>query len=248
MSPTSKRALLVCVLALLSASAGCSTPLAEQLAVSPRSDADKARDAGRKPAEVIAFLGIAPGEKVLDVIAAGGWYSEVLSVAVGPEGRVYAQNNDYVLKLRDGVNDKELTARLAGGRLPNVQRVDAELRDVPVPDGSLDAAITHLNFHDVYNTGGEPAALDFLAAIYRKLEPGGVLGIVDHVGVAGQDNAALHRIEKRLVLDAIAKSAFALEAESDLLSNPKDDHTASVFEPALRGQTDRFVLRLRKPR
>jgi predicted methyltransferase len=249
-----KRALLLPVLAfaLLAASpafaAGAAARLTEQLAAAPRSDADKALDEGRKPAEVIAFLGIEPGAVVMDVIAAGGWYSEVLSVAVGPEGRVYAQNSDYVLKLRDGANEKALSARLAGGRLPNVQRVDSELRDVPVPDASLDAALTNLNFHDVYNTRGEAAALDFLTAIHRVLEPGGVLGIIDHQGDPGRDNAKLHRIEKRLVLEVVAKSPFVLDAESDLLANASDDHSANVFEPAIRGHTDRFLLRLRKPR
>ncbi len=222
--------------------------LAERIAAADRSDADRARDADRKPAAVLAFLGIEPGMKVLDAIAAGGWYSEVLAAAVGPDGKVYAQNPDFVLKFREGANDKALTARLAGGRLPNVERVDADLADLPVADGSLDAAFTALNFHDIYNNpGGEEAALAFLTTVARKLKPGGVLGIVDHQGSAGQDNQALHRIEKRLVVEVVAKSPLVLEAESDVLANPADDHTQQVFAPGIRGKTDRFVLRLRKP-
>jgi predicted methyltransferase len=224
-----------------------SDPVAERIAAADRSEADRARDAGRKPAEVIAFLGIGPGMTVLDAIAAGGWYSEVLAAVVGPGGKVYAQNPDFVLKFREGANDKALTARLAGGRLPNVERVDADLADLPVADGSLDAAFTALNFHDIYDGSGEYAALGFLNLIARKLKPGGVLGIVDHVGIAGQDNKALHRIEKSLVEAVIEKSALVLEAESDVLANPADDHTQNVFAPGLRGQTDRFVLLLRKP-
>jgi len=233
--------------ALAVAAAPAGADLADDLASSGRSEEDRARDAGRKPAEVLAYLGIEPGMEVLDVIAAGGWYTEVLSIAVGPEGRVYAQNNDFVLEIRGGVNDRAMTARLAENRLPNVVRVDAELSDLPIPDDSLDAALTALNFHDIYNSGSELAALGFLSAIHAKLEPGGILGIVDHVGIAGQDNEKLHRIEKQKVLDLVEKSGFELDGESDLLANPEDDHTQNVFAPGLRGHTDRFVLRLKKP-
>jgi predicted methyltransferase len=223
-----------------------SADLNKKLAESSRSDADKARDAGRKPAEVLAFLGVEPGMTVLDVIAAGGWYTEVLAVAVGSEGKVYAQNNEFVLKFRDGANDKALTARLADGRLPNVERVDAEMAELPIPDASVDVAITALNFHDIYNPGGEEAALAFLSTVHSKLKPGGALGIIDHDGVAEQDNAKLHRMQRQLALDVIAKSGFTMDSESELLANPEDDHTQGVFAPGLRGHTDRFVLKLRK--
>jgi predicted methyltransferase len=216
-------------------------------AAAERSEEDRARDAGRKPAEVIAFLGIEPGMKVLDAIAASGWYSEVLAEAVGPDGKVYAQNPEFVLKFREGANDKALTARLADGRLPNVERIDGELADAPIADGSLDAAFTALNFHDIYDGSGEEAALGFLVLVAKKLKPGGVLGLIDHVGISGQDNKKLHRIEKSLVEAVIEKSPLVLEAESDVLANPADDHTQGVFAPGLRGQTDRFLFRLRKP-
>ncbi len=222
------------------------TDLSERLASADRSEADEARDAGRKPAGVIEFLRIGRGATVMDVIAAGGYYTEVLSIAVGKEGKVYAQNPAAVLKFRDGANDKAMTARLAGGRLPNVERLDVELADLTIANGSLDAAFTGLNFHDVYNGRGEDAALSFLLGIYAKLKPGGVLGIIDHHGDAAQDNAKLHRIEKQLVLAVIAKTPFKLDAESDLLKNPDDDHTQNVFAPGRRGHTDRFVLRLTK--
>ena len=233
--------------AACAAPAGTPADLGERLAASSRSDAEKARDTGRKPAHVVAFLGIAPGMTVLDVIAAAGYYTEVLSIAVGPTGRVFAQNNEYVLKMRDGANDKAMTARLVGDRLPNVKRVDADLQQIAVADGTVDVAITALNFHDIYNTQGEPGALDFLGGIYRKLKPGGVLGIIDHDGDPAQDNKKLHRIEKQHVLDVIAKSSFSLDAESEALSNDTDDHTQIVFAPDVRGKTDRYLLRLRKP-
>ncbi len=252
--PSSTRSLvwIASALALVATSAGCAEPapeaLAARLGAETRSAEDRARDAGRKPAEVVAFLGIEPGMTVVDLIAAGGYYTEVLSLAVGPEGTVYAQNNAFVLKMRDGVNDKAMTARLAGGRLPNVERLDREMAELGLAPGSIDAAVTALNFHDVYNARGPDAAAGFVKAVYRFLKPGGVLGIVDHVGNAGADNESLHRIEEELAVGAAVAAGFEVEATSDLLRNPTDDHSKYVFDPAIRGRTDRFVLRLRKPR
>jgi predicted methyltransferase len=221
--------------------------LAKRLADGSRSDADKARDAGRKPAAVVAFLGIEPGMTVVDLIAAGGWYTEVLSEAVGPNGHVYAQNTAFTLSFRDGANDKAMTARLAGDRLPNVERLDREIGDLGLAPGSVDAALTALNFHDIYNGSGPDAAKGFLQVVLTILEPGGVLGIIDHVGVAGADNEKLHRIEPEKVVELAKTVGFVVEARSDLLANPADDHTKGVFDPSIRGKTDRFLLRLRKP-
>jgi predicted methyltransferase len=213
---------------------------------SSRPEADKARDAGRKPADVVAFLGFGEGMTVLDVIAAGGYYTEVLSIAVGDGGKVYAQNPSVALKLRDGANDKALTERLANDRLPNVVRLDREFADIGLEPESLDGAITALNFHDVYNNGPE-AAVGMLQVLKGLLKSGGVLGIIDHAGDPGADNAALHRIEKDKVIEAAKAAGFKIAGDSDLLSNPGDDHTGMVFAPELRGNTDRFLLKLAKP-
>jgi len=220
--------------------------LASRLAAPSRAEADRARDAGRKPVEVLAFLGIGPAMTVVDLIAAGGYYTEVLSLAVGRDGKVYAQNNEFILKMRDGINDKTMTSRLADDRLPNVERLDREMAEIGLAEGSVDAAITALNFHDIYNGRGPEAAASFLSTVRGFLKPGGVLGIVDHVGVAGADNEELHRIELQLALDAAKAAGFEVET-SDLLRNETDDHTKNVFAPGLRGQTDRFLLKLRKP-
>jgi predicted methyltransferase len=222
--------------------------LAAKLQQGTRTAEDRARDAGRRPAEVVAFLGIEPGMTVVDLIAAGGYYTEVLSVAVGPTGKVHAQNTAYVLEIRDGANDKALTARLAGGRLPNVERLDREVAALGLAPGSVDAAVTALNFHDIYNGSGREAADRFLAAVHRFLVPGGVLGLIDHSGNPGADNAKLHRIEESLVVASAKAAGFEVEERSDLLRNADDDRSLNVFDPAIRGRTDRFVLRLRKPR
>ena len=226
---------------------GMASELTTALANAGRSEGDRARDAGRKPAEIVSFLGIKPGMTVMDLIAAGGYYTEVLSVAVGPQGTVYAQNPKAVLEFREGANDKALTARLADNRLANVQRMDKEIRDLGLAPQTLDAAFTALNFHDVYNRGGAEATAGMLAVVSAALKPGGVLGIIDHVGNPDADNAALHRIQEELVVKAVTDAGFVVEAKSDILRNSTDNHTLPVFGPEIRGKTDRFVLRLRKP-
>ncbi len=207
---------------------------------------DRARDADRKPEAVMAFLGVSEGDTVVDLIAASGYFTEVMAHAVGPTGTVYAQNGEYVLKMREGANDKAMTARLANDRLPNVKRLDREVRDLGLAPNSVDAAITALNFHDVYNGQGPEAAAGFLGVAMAFLKPGGALGIIDHVGVAGADNTALHRIEKSIAIEMATKAGFTV-TESDALRNPADDHTLGVFDPAIRGKTDQFFLKLTKP-
>lgn len=223
-----------------------SRDLTELLSDPTRPAADKARDAGRKPSDVIAYLGIEPGMQVLDLVAAGGYYTEVLSKAVGPDGRVHAQNPPSLLKFRDGAYDKELSARLSGARLGNVERLDVDLQSLEIPPGSLDAAFTALNFHDVYNRDPK-AAQGMLALTFRLLKPGGVLGLIDHVGDPDKDNTKLHRIDPALVRAAVQQAGFEIDGESSLLAVPTDGHDAFVFDPTVRGNTDRFLLRLRKP-
>jgi predicted methyltransferase len=149
--------------------------------------------------------------------------------------------------MRDGANEKALSARLADNRLPNVSRLNTNVGEISADAGTFDAAITALNFHDIYNRGGPEGALASLQAIYAVLKPGGVFGIIDHVGVAGADNAELHRIEKALAIETATAAGFVVEGDSDILANAADDHTQGVFAEGLRGNTDRFVLKLRKP-
>ena len=211
-----------------------------------RPEADTARDAGRKPADVVDFLGIRPGMQGIDLVAAGGYYTEVLAHAVGPKGKVYAQNPPAVLRLWEGANDKALTSRLAAQRLPNVVRLDIPIQSVEVPAGSLDFGFTALNFHDIYNGSGEDQAVGFLRLVYGLLKPGGTLGLIDHSGQSGADNSALHRLNEEKARAAIAQSGFVIADSSNLLRNPADDCSKGVF--ALRGATDRYLLKLVKPR
>lgn len=207
-----------------------------------RAEADKARDAGRKPADVVEFLGIGEGMVVLDLMAGAGYYSEVLSYAVGPTGTVYAHNTPGGLRFRDGANDKAMNARLADERLPNVERKDGDFSEMGIRTGALDAAFTALNMHDIYNASPETAE-GLLAVIRALLKPGGILGIVDHAGVAGADNAALHRVEEEKILEIASSAGFELVSTSDLLANPDDDGSAGIFGADMRGNTDRFLLK-----
>ncbi len=216
------------------------------LANPSRADEDKARDAGRKPADVIGFLGITEGMTVMDLMASAGYYTEVLSNAVGATGIVYSQNSAAMLQFRGGATGKALAARLADDRLANVVRWDHEIADIGLEPDSVDAVFTALNFHDVYNRDPDGAA-DLLSMIRVILKPGGVLGMVDHVGNPEANNAQLHRIEEQKVIDAVEAAGFVVEATSDLLRNADDDRSQMIFGADLRGKTDRFLLRLRNP-
>lgn len=217
------------------------------LDVETRPAKDKARDEGRKPAEVLAFLGIESGMTVMDLMASGGYYTEVLSIAVGETGTVYAQNPPMFLQWNDGVYEKAITKRLEGGRLANVTRINSNIGETGLAPASVDAVISALNFHDIYNS--DPAtAVAMLKGVLVLLKPGAVVGIIDHHGNHDADNNALHRMDENLVIAAAKEAGFEIDATSDILSNPADDRTQGVFSPDVRGKTDRFLLRLKKPR
>lgn len=219
------------------------TRMRTALSAPERAADNKARDAARKPIETVQFFGVKTGDTAVDLIAVGGWFTEVLSAAVGPRGKVYMQNLPQLVQ----PTEAPLIQRLG-----NVQAVHTTLAEAGVV-GNADAVITAMNLHDVYNgfggqPGGEPQAVAFLQAVYAAMKPGGVLGVIDHVGVAGQDNAALHRMLPQQARDVITKAGFTIEAESTMLANPADDHTKHVFDPSLGRATDQFMFRARKPR
>jgi predicted methyltransferase len=212
-----------------------------------RSAEDRARDAGRKPAAVIAATGIEPGMNVLEIIAGGGWYTEVLSIAVGPDGHVTAHNTPGALQFRDGANETAISARLADGRMPNVTRLNIDTHEISGEDGKYDAAFTALNLHDLYNRGGEEGAVASLAAVYVTLKPGGFFVIIDHEGLAEYDNAELHRMLKADAVRVAEAAGFVLDTDSDVLQNDADDMSIHMRDDSIRGMTNRFVLKFRKP-
>jgi predicted methyltransferase len=212
------------------------------LASPERSAENKARDAARKPVEVIQFLGIEDGMTALDVWAVGGWYTEVLSAAVGPSGKVYSQNPAFFTS-REGFIDAE-SAR--NERLGNVAPIHGDVQTGGI-NGQVDVAITNDNLHDMYNRGGAEAAMPLIKGVYDALKPGGVFGVIDHVGIAGQDNAQLHRMDLDAARAMLVEAGFTIEAESDLLRNPADDHTRGPNDASLGGNSDRFLIKARKP-
>jgi predicted methyltransferase len=213
------------------------------LASPDRAAADKERDAARKPVETIQFLGIKTGQTVIDVIAFGGWFTEVLSAAVGPTGKVYGQNPTFFTS-RAGFDDAE---KAKNDRLHNVTPIHGEIGEAKI-NGTADAALTALNMHDIYNgPGGEAAAVALAKSVFDALKPGGVFGVIDHVGIAGQDNAQFHRIQLQQAKDVLTKAGFKIEAESDILKNPADDHTKGVRDASVSRHTDQFLIRARKP-
>ena len=228
---------------LLALSLFCGTLFAEldtaalerAMANPDRPAADKERDASRQAPAVLNFLGLEAGMTVLDINAAAGWYTEVLSYAVGSGGQVYMQNRP------GGRNDEPAAAR--AGRLSNVQQI-AAVGDAPA--GSVDFAITALNFHDFHNSNPE-VAQGILNQIVAALKPGGILGIIDHEGTSGADNQSLHRIAFDEAVKAVLRNGnLALVGASDVLDNPADDHTIGPFDPSLGRNTDRIVLKFVK--
>lgn len=211
-----------------------------------RSEEDRARDAGRKPAEVLGVLGVVPGMDALDLIAAGGWYTAVLSAVVGDEGSVTAQNPGWMRAFRDGEITAGIDERINGG-LSNVVKLDNEWSELAMMEPQYDVALSALNVHDVYYFETAEGAAQFATAVYNVLRPGGVFGVIEHVGNTDGDNEALHRLPRDLTIEIVTAAGFELEEDSDLLANPADDHTQSVFAEGIRGNTDRFLLKFRKP-
>ncbi|MDZ4798777.1 MAG: hypothetical protein SGI92_11485 [Bryobacteraceae bacterium] len=214
-----------------------------------RSDKDRAEDQKRKPFEVLRFAGVKPGQRVIDLFSASGWYAELLSGVVGSNGHVLAQNPPAALT-RFG--DKPITERLANNRLPNVERLDKPLEAMELKRASLDGAMINLVFHDFFWI--TPDVDVVLSRLHEALKPGAWVAVIDHSAPAGtrdsfaKDARGQHRIDEDFVKERFAKAGFVLEAESDLLRNPADARTDAFFAPSMQGKiTDKFVLRFRRP-
>ena len=210
-----------------------------------------ALDPSRRPVEILRLLGLRRGDRVLDVMTGGGYYAEIMGNAVGSYGTVLAMEPPGF------VDDKSRAAfSMLVKRVPNVTLLEILPTELDPPANSIDFTLMHLVYHDTYWVSGkhkfpkmDPAA--FLKRLYDATKPGGIVGVVDHAASAGGDTRAvvekLHRIDPDIVKADFARAGFTLEAESDLLHVAADDHSKSVFDPAVKGKTDRFVMRFRKP-
>lgn len=212
-----------------------------------RLERNSSRDEARKPAEVIRFFGVQPGMTVLDVLATGGYYTEILAGVVGDSGRVISHE-----MAAEGMDpDYYFAAHIRNSpHLDNVVPIYADLKDLDLKENSLDQIFLIQNFHDLWfdTYAVDP---DKTLAVFRKaLKPGGTLAVIDHVA---EDSAptsvgnSIHRISPTLTKQILGDAGFVFEAESDILLNMSDDITRNVFAPDVRGNTSRFIHRYRNP-
>jgi predicted methyltransferase len=235
--------------ATTSAHSAVPSNIAYAVADQNRPDEDRQRDADRKPAEVLTFIGVKNGEKVADFIPGGGYFSRILSGAVGPQGHVY------------GFFPSELANFIkrplpANGSTPYPEFKNVSVIAVPVNDFAapepLDLVWISLNYHDLHDPFLAPADVAKInKTVFAALKPGGRYVVIDHAAAAAsglRDTNTLHRIDEATVKSEVEAAGFRLEGESGLLHNARDPRTAYVKDPTIRGKTDQFILEFRKPK
>jgi predicted methyltransferase len=203
---------------------------------------DRERDVHRKPAEIVAFAGVKPGDVIAEIAPGGGYYTRILAKAVGPTGKVYALMPAVFANRPGGMDAINAIAAQYGNVVPLA--VDFTTLALPEP---VDLVWTTENYHDMANNNVTPIN----ASAFKALKPGGIYFVEDHAALAGTGLAAtstLHRIDPAAVIEQVTAHGFKLEAQSDLLANPKDPKDVGVRDPSVQGETEKFALRFRKPR
>ena len=208
-------------------------------------------DRQRKVSRVFVFYGIQPGLTVLDLYSDGGYYTAQLSKVVGNSGRIvaYSERPDRVLI------DSEIENPYADSDFANVEVIPSESGALNLPAGTFDMVLMVQSLHDIYAAGenigrAAPDVASVLSEIYRSMRPGAILGIVDHIAERGapvSTAAALHRIDPELIKRDVLAAGFLFDGESEALRNFSDDYSQPVFDPTVRGRSDRIVYRFRKP-
>ena len=243
----------VLAVATLAAGGACAKPDANQMAAvadKGRPEADSKRDADRKPAEMLEFAGIKPGQTVVDLIPGGGYFTRIFSKAVGPKGTVYAVGGPP-RPATDPAKPPPAPAQdtiAADPTYANVKSIHLPLAAGLVIPAKADVIWTAQNYHDVNNIKGVDM-LAFDKSVYDALKPGGLFIVLDHaagVGAAPDPEDKLHRIEPSIVKSQVIAAGFKYDGESKVLANPADDHTKMVFDPSIRGHTDQFIYKFRK--
>ncbi len=209
-------------------------------------------DEVRKPAEMLRFMGLKTGDRALDYFTGTGYYAEIMARAVGPEGHAVGWNSAAF-----GRNERVAAAlKDVKARNPNSAFYSSPATAIAFAPNSFDFALLHLVYHDAYWESAQfglpridPNTV--VTAIWDAVKPGGTVAVVDHVAVPGGDTREvvekLHRIDPAAVKADFERAGFVLEAQSDMLRVREDDHSKNVFDPSIRGRTDRFVYRFRKP-
>lgn len=242
--------LAACAVAVISAAGVADAkPTPAQLAAvadKARPEADTARDADRKPAEMLEFAGIKPGQTVVDLIPGGGYFTRIFAKAVGPKGTVYAVGNPArpapaPTPAQDTIAADPNYANVKSVHIPLIQGVK-----IPTP---ADVVWTSQNYHDIKNAPNADLVA-FNKSVFDALKPGGVYIVLDHVANPDTPNATstVHRIDPAVVRKEAEAAGFKFEGESSALRHPADDHTQRVTEGAIRGKTDQFVYKFRKPK
>ncbi len=232
-------------------SAASSTPAYVTAAVSStaRPKADTDRDAARKPAAMLVFAGIKPGQTVVDLMPGGGYFSKLFSGAVGPKGKVYAFQPTEFAKFAKG--PLPANGAVPDAAWPNVTYITAAINDFAVPT-KADVVWTAQNYHDMHDSFMGPADLAKVnAAVFKALKPGGYYVILDHAAAGGAGLTAtdtLHRIDPASVKAEVTAAGFKFVGESTVLADATDNHTLNVFTPAVRGHTDQFIYKFQKPK
>ncbi|UGB46812.1 methyltransferase domain-containing protein [Frateuria edaphi] len=216
----------------------------------PGRQADRADDARRKIAQVMAFAEVEPGDKVLELIPGSGYFTRVFSGVVGPKGHVYALwPNEYAAESQSDVANLRKLAQQP--HYANVSVLTQPAAKLDAPE-SVDVVFTSQNYHDYpdkFMGNVDPVVLD--KQVYKVLKPGGVFIVIDHVAPAGsgmRDTDTLHRIDPAIVRKQAESAGFVFDGESDALRNPADPHDIKVFDKSIRGHTDQFMYRFRKPK
>jgi predicted methyltransferase len=216
-----------------------------------RPEADTKRDADRHPALTLAFAGVKPGDQVAELIPGGGYFTRLLSAVVGPKGKVYAvvppRRPDAPADAPDPA--ARLQPITSDSHYANVSVIVSKPSQLELPQ-SLDLVWTSQNYHDFHNIPDVQVA-DIDKAVFKALKPGGVYLVLDHAAEKGsgfRDTSTLHRIDPEAVKKEVTSAGFKFEGASPVLRNSDDPHTAKVFDPAIRGHTDQFIFRFRKPR
>jgi predicted methyltransferase len=243
---------IVLALALLSspALAGPTDPIAAAIADASRPATDTVRDTDRKPAAVLAFAGTKPGDVVADYAAGQGYFTRLFAGVVGPRGHVYSVVPSELFvypNIVKGTADIETWAASHANVSVDFGSALAATR-FPEP---LDLFWISQNYHDLHDSFMGPVDIAaFNNAVYAALKPGGHYIVLDHVAAAGAPanvTDTLHRIAPDVVRREVEAAGFVLESESHVLANPGDPHTATVFDKSIRGHTDQFILKFRKP-
>jgi predicted methyltransferase len=224
--------------------------IAAAIADGNRPDADKTRDANRKPAETLTFTGVKPGAQIAELLPGGGYFTRLFSKAVGSSGHVYALVPAPLVDAPADVPDFAARVKViaADPNYSNVSVVVEPFSQLAVP-APVDLVWTSQNYHDLHNLPGLDVGV-FNKMVFDDLKPGGIYLVLDHTAEAesgGRDTKTLHRIDPETVKKEVLAAGFVFVGSSDLLRQTGDNHTVKVFDPTVRGKTDQFILKFRKP-